>query len=132
MLQISMAIENIAKVRPPFNRFTIYSLFQTPRTFENVRKQYEEIGPLSKALYVIGPSGTGVGTEIPNTIFIDSTGSGLGNNWVVVALEEEEGCALVAEEIAVGKYIGFFTTNRLLAARSVSILKSCLSGTSIA
>jgi hypothetical protein len=39
--------------------------------------------------------------------FLDSNCSGLEKNWVIIALAQDEGCALIAEELEAGRYRGF-------------------------
>jgi hypothetical protein len=58
---------------------------------------------------------------------IDSTSSGLENNWVIIVLAQDEGCALIAEEFEAGRYRGFFTINLNLAIRCMEVLKGFLS-----
>jgi hypothetical protein len=50
----------------------------------------------------------------------------LEKNWVIIALAQDEGCALIAEEFEAGRYRGFFTTNQNLANRCMGVLKSLL------
>lgn len=45
---------------------------------------------------------------------------------MIIALAQDEGCALIAEELEAGRYRGFFTTNRNLANRCMGVLKSLL------
>jgi hypothetical protein len=47
-------------------------------------------------------------------------------NWMIIALAQDEGCALIAEELEAGRYRGFFTTNQNLANRCMRVLKSLL------
>jgi hypothetical protein len=42
---------------------------------------------------------------------IDSNGCGLEKNWTIMALAEDEGCALIDEESKSGKYKVVFTNN---------------------
>lgn len=126
MLLLSKGIENIVRIKPPFNRYTLLSLFQMVRNFNNVKEQYIEIAPLVKKLYLLGVDGLASGISLPTTEIINSTGSGLENNWLIIALAQEEGCALVAEEFEVGRYRGFFTTNQNLVNRSLEVLKDLL------
>ncbi|MFY9868819.1 MAG: hypothetical protein WAK17_03800, partial [Candidatus Nitrosopolaris sp.] len=56
--------ENIVRVKPPFN---ILSLFQMVRNFNRVKEQYIAIAPLTKKLYLIGPTGLAAGIRLPNT-----------------------------------------------------------------
>jgi hypothetical protein len=65
-------------------------------------------------------------TRLPNTEIIESTGSGLEKNWLIIVLAEDEGCALVAEEFEPGRYRGFFTTNLNLANRCLEVLKGAI------
>jgi hypothetical protein len=55
----------------------------------------------------------------PNAEIIDSTGSGLEKNWVIIVLAQDEGYALIAEEFEAGRYRGFFTTNRMYVLLSI-------------
>ncbi|MEO9321615.1 MAG: DICT sensory domain-containing protein [Nitrososphaera sp.] len=126
MLQVSRGIENIARVRPPFNKFVYLALFQKPSNFQAVRKQYETIAPLTKGTYIIGPAGTGAGSRPTNAFIVNDTGSNLEHNWLVIALAEDEACGLVAEEFEPGNYRGFFTTNKRLVVRSVQILQALM------
>ncbi|MBA3750862.1 MAG: hypothetical protein H0X03_08255 [Nitrosopumilus sp.] len=127
MLLLSRGIENIVKIKPPFNKFTLISLFQRNSNFNNVKEQYVTISPLTKKLYLIGGNGLASGVNLSNiTDIIDSYGCGLENNWIIMALAEDEGCALIAEEIRTGKYRGFFTNNRNLAIRCLNILNDLL------
>jgi hypothetical protein len=100
MLLLSRGIENIVRVKPPFNKFVLLSLFQRVSNFNNsVKEQYTEMAPLTKKLYLIGGRGLAAGIRIPNTEIIDSNRSGLEKNWVIIALAQDEGCALIAEEL---------------------------------
>jgi hypothetical protein len=126
MLLLSRGIENIVRVKPPFNKFVLLSLFQRVSNFSSVKEQYTEIAPLTKKLYLIGGRGLAAGIRLPNTEIIDSNRSGLEKNWVIIALAQDEGCALIAEELEAGRYRGFFTTNRNLANRCMGVLKSLL------
>ena len=123
MLSLSEGFENIVRVKPPFNRYIMLSLFQMVRNFDSVEEQYIAITPFTKKLYLIGPPGLAAGIRLPNTEIIQSTGSGLEKNWFIIVLAEDEGCALVAEEFETGRYRGFFTTNLNLANRCVEVLK---------
>jgi hypothetical protein len=128
MLSLSRGIENIVRVKPPFNRYALLSLFQRVSNFNDVKDQYIEIAPLTKKLYLIGGRELAAGIRLPtNAEIIDSTGSGLEKNWVIIVLAQDEGCALIAEEFEAGRYRGFFTTNRNLAIRCMGILKGLLS-----
>jgi hypothetical protein len=126
MLHISRGIENIVRVKPPFNKFSLYACFQAAENFTNVKEQYEEISSLTKSMYIIGPPGIAAGSTLYNTTIIENVGSGLERNWIVMAVARDEGCALVAEEIGSGKYRGLFTTNLNLVNRSVAILRKAL------
>jgi hypothetical protein len=57
------------------------------------------MAPLTKKLYLIGGRGLAAGIRIPNTEIIDSNRSGLEKNRVIIALAQDEGCALIAEEL---------------------------------
>lgn len=128
MLSLSRGIENIVRVKPPFNRYALLSLFQRVSNFNDVKDQYISIAPLTKKLYLIGGRELAGGIRLPpNAEIIDSTGSGLEKNWVIIVLAEDEGCALIAEEFEAGRYRGFFTTNRNLAIRCMGVLKGLLS-----
>ena len=126
MLLLSRGIENIVRVKPPFNKFVLLSLFQRVSNFNSVKEQYTGIAPLTKKLYLIGGRGLAAGIRLLNTEIIDSNSSGLEKNWVIIALAQDEGCALIAEELEAGRYRGFFTTNRNLANRCMGVLKSLL------
>jgi hypothetical protein len=126
MLLLSKGLENIVRVKPPFNKFVLLSLYQRVSNFNSVKEQYTEIAPLTKKLYLIGGRGLAAGIRLPNTEIIDSDRSGLEKNWVIIALAQDEGCALIAEELEAGKYSGFFTTNRNLVYRCMGVLKSLL------
>jgi hypothetical protein len=123
MLSLSEGFENIVRIKPPFNRYIMFSLFQMIRNFDIVKEQYIAIAPLTKKLYLIGPTGLAAGIRLPNAEIIQSTGSGLEKNWLIIVLAEDEGCALVAEEFETGRYRGFFTTNLNLANRCIEVLK---------
>lgn len=128
MLSLSRGIENIVRVKPPFNRYALLSLFQRVSNFNDVKDQYISIAPLTKKLYLIGGRELAGGIRLPpNADIIDSTGSGLEKNWVIIVLAQDEGCALIAEEFEAGRYRGFFTTNRNLAIRCMGVLKGLLS-----
>ena len=128
MLSLSRGIENIVRVKPPFNRYALLSLFQRVSNFNDVKEQYISIAPLTKKLYLIGGREMAGGIRLPpNAEIIDSTGSGLEKNWVIIVLAQDEGCALIAEEFEAGRYRGFFTTNRNLAIRCMGVLKGLLS-----
>lgn len=128
MLSLSRGIENIVRVKPPFNRYALLSLFQRVSNFNDVKDQYISIAPLTKKLYLIGGRELAGGIRLPpNAEIIDSTGSSLEKNWVIIVLAQDEGCALIAEEFEAGRYRGFFTTNRNLAIRCMGVLKGLLS-----
>lgn len=128
MLSLSRGIENMVRVKPPFNRYALLSLFQRVSNFNDVKDQYILIAPLTKKLYLIGGRELAGGIRLPpNAEIIDSTGSGLEKNWVIIVLAQDEGCALIAEEFEAGRYRGFFTTNRNLAIRCMGVLKGLLS-----
>jgi hypothetical protein len=126
MLLLSEGFENIVRLKPPFNRYTMLSLFQTVSNFNSVKEQYIAIAPLTKKLYLIGARGLAVGIGLPNTEIIDSTSLGLEKNWLIIVLAQDEGCALVAEEFETGRYRGFFTTNLNLANVCLEILKGSI------
>jgi len=128
MLLLSRGIENIVRVKPPFNRYTMLSLFQRVSNFNDVKDQYMSIMPLTKKMYLIGGRELAAGIRLPpNTEIIDSAGSGLEKNWVIIVLAQDEGCALIAEEFEGGRYRGLFTTNLNLAMRCMEVLKGFLS-----
>ena len=78
-------------------------------------------------MYLIGNKNLTAGISIPNLAdTIDSTGCKLEKNWIIIAIVEDEGCALVAEEIKSGRYRGFFTNNRNLVIRCLNILNDSL------
>jgi hypothetical protein len=108
MLLLSRGIENIVQVKPLFNKFVLLSLFQRVSNFNSVKEQYTGIAPLTKKLYLIGGRGLAAGIRLLNTEIIDSSSSGLEKNWVIIALAQDEGCALIAEELEAGRYRGFF------------------------
>jgi hypothetical protein len=54
MLLLSRGIENFVRVKPPFNKFVLLSLFQRISNFNSVKEQYTEMAPLTKKLYLIG------------------------------------------------------------------------------
>ena len=127
MLMLSRGIENIVRIKPPFNKFTLVSLFQKSSNFIDVKEQYATIFPLTKALYLIGPTSLSEYSVVVNTaIIIDSTGLGLVNNWIILAIADDEGCALVAEEVKYEKYRGFFTNNLKLVITCLDILNDIL------
>ena len=126
MLLLSKGLENILRIKPPFNKFVLLSLFQRISNFNSVAEQYATISSLSKKTYLIGAQGLAQGTNLSNVEIIDFTDSGLENNWVIIAIASDEGCALVAEEFKPGRYRGFFTTNRNLTNRCLIILRDLL------
>ncbi len=126
MLLLSKGLENILRIKPPFNKFVLISLFQRISNFNSVVEQYTTISPLSKKTYLIGGKGLAQGINLSNAEIIDFTDSGLENNWVIIAIANDEGCALIAEEFKPGRYRGFFTTNRNLTNRSLNIVRELL------
>jgi hypothetical protein len=48
MLLLSNGLENILRIKPPFNKFILLSLFQRKSNFNSVAEQYATISPLSK------------------------------------------------------------------------------------
>ncbi len=77
MLLLSRGTENIVRVKPPFNKFVLLSLFQRDSNFNSVKEQYTGIAPLTKKLYLIGGRGLAAGIRLLNTVIIDSNRSGL-------------------------------------------------------
>jgi hypothetical protein len=126
MLLLSQGLENIVRIKPPFNKFTLLSLFQSKSNFNSVTEQYRIISPLSKKTYLIGEKGLAQGINLSNVEIIDFSNTGLEKNWVIIAIAIDEGCALIAEEFKPGRYKGFFTTNKNLTNRCLSILKKLL------
>ena len=126
MLLLSQGIENIVRIKPPFNKFVLLSLFQKKSNFNFVAEQYSNICPLTKKTYLIGENGLAQGINLTNVEILDFTGTGLERNWVITAIARDEGCALVAEEFRPGKYKGFFTTNRNLSNRCLNVLTKLL------
>jgi hypothetical protein len=127
MLLLSRAIENIVLIKPPFNKFTLISLFQRNSNFDVVKEQYITIAPLTKKLYLIGNKDLAAGVGLPNLAdTIDSNGCNLEKNWIIIGLAEDEGCALIAEEFKSGIYRGFFTNNRNLVIRCLNTLNDSL------
>ena len=126
MLLLSKGLENILRIKPPFNKFLLISLFQRISNFNSVAEQYTTISPLSKKTYLIGGKGLAQGINLSNVEIIDFTDSGLENNWVIIAIANDEGCALIAEEFKPGRYRGFFTTNRNLTNRCLNIVRELL------
>ena len=66
------------------------------------------------------------GINLSNVEIIDFTDSGLEKNWVVIAIANDDWCALIAEEVRSDRYSGFFTTNRNLTNRYLNIIKEAL------
>jgi len=126
MLLLSKGLENILRIKPPFNKFVLISLFQRISNFNSVAEQYATISPLSKKTYLIGGKGLAQGLNLSNVEIIDFTDSGLENNWIIIAIANDEGCALIAEEFKPCRYRGFFTTNRNLTNRCLIILRELL------
>lgn len=126
MLLLSQGLENIVRIKPPFNKFVLLALFQRKSHFDAVAEQYATIIPLSKKTYLIGEKGLAHGINLSNVEIIDFTDFGLDKNWIVMAIANDEGCALIAEEFKPGQYKGFFTTNRNLTNRCTDILKELL------
>lgn len=127
MLLLSRGIENIVLIKPPFNKFTLISLFQRNSNFNDVKEQYLAIAPMTKKLYLIGNKDLAAGISIPNLAnTIVSTDCNLEKNWIIIALAEDEGCALVAEEFRSARYRGFFTNNRNLVIRCLNTLNDSL------
>jgi hypothetical protein len=91
-----------------------------------VAEQYVAISPLSKKTYLIGGKGLAQGINLSNVEIIDFTDSGLENNWIIIAIANDEGCALIAEEFKPSRYRGFFTTNRNLTNRCLNIIRNLL------
>lgn len=48
MLLLSKGLENILRIKPPFNKFILLSLFQRISNFNSVAEQYDTISLLSK------------------------------------------------------------------------------------
>ena len=119
-------LENILRIKLPFNKFILLSLFQRKSNFNSVAEQYATISPLSKKTYLIGGKGLAQGINLSNVEIIDFTDSGLEKNWVVIAIANDEGCALIAEEVRSDRYRGFFTTNRNLTNRCLNIIRESL------
>lgn len=126
MLSLSKGIENIVRVKPPFNKFILIALFQKLSNFYEVKEQYATICPLTKKTYLIGAKGLAEGISWPNLEIIDFTESGLDKNWIIISISNDEGCALVAEEFKPARFRGFFTTNLDLTYRSLGILRDLL------
>lgn len=126
MLLLSKGLENILRIKPPFNKFILLSLFQRKSNFDYVAEQYATIFPLSKKTYLIGEKELAKEINLSNVDVIDFTNTGLEKNWVVIAIANDEGCALIAEEFKPGRYRGFFTTNRNLTYRCLNIIKELL------
>jgi hypothetical protein len=126
MFLLSQGLENIVRIKPPFNKFILLSLFQRKSNFNSVAEQYRIISPLSKKTYLIGEKGLGKEINLSNVEVLDFSDTGLEKNWVILAIANDEGCALIAEEFKPGRYKGFFTTNRNLTNRCLDILKKLL------
>ena len=80
MLLLSKGLENILRIKPPFNKFILLSLFQRKSNFNSVAEQYATISPLSKKTYLIGGKGLAQGVNLSNVEIMDFTGSGLEKN----------------------------------------------------
>ena len=127
MLLLSRGIENVVRIKPPFNKFTLISLFQRNSSFDDVKEQYITLSPLTRKLYLIGESGLASGVNLSNVGgIIDIEGSDLEKNWIILSIAEDEGCGLVAEESKPGRYRGFFTNNHALVDRCLSTLNDSL------
>ncbi len=126
MLLLSQGLENIVRIKPPFNKITLLSLFQSKSNFNSVTEQYRIISPLSKKTYLIGEKGLAQGINLSNVEIIDFADTGLEKNWVIIAIAIDEGCALIAEEVKSDRYRGFFTTNRNLTNRCLNIIRESL------
>lgn len=126
MLALSKGIENVVRVKPPFNKFFLIALFQRISNFYEVVEQYSTICPLTKKTFLIGSKGLAEGTRLSNVEIVDFTGSGLEKNWIIISISNDEGCALVAEEFKPARYRGFFTTNLYLTNRCLNVLKDLL------
>ena len=126
MLLLSKGLENILRIKPPFNKFILISLFQRINNFNSVSEQYATISPLSKKTYLIGGKGLAQGINLSNVEIIDFTDAGLENNWIIIAIANDEGCSLIAEEFKPSRYRGFFTTNRNLTNRCMNIIRELL------
>lgn len=59
---------------------------------------------LVKKLYLLGGGDLAPGISLPNTEIFNSTGSGLENNWLIIELAQEAGCALNVGEFEVVRY----------------------------
>ncbi|HYO05508.1 MAG TPA: hypothetical protein VER14_00810 [Phototrophicaceae bacterium] len=102
-------------------------MFQQNSNFNAVKEQYITISPFTKKLYLIRDTELASGVNMPNvTDIIGSTGCGLEKNWIIIALVEDECCALIAEELQSGKYTGFFTNNLELVIRCLNTLNDLL------
>jgi hypothetical protein len=126
MFLLSIGIENIIRVKTPFNKFVLSLLFQRVSNFNSVKEQYTEVAPLTKKLILIGGKGPASGIRLPNTEIIVSNRSGLKKNWVIIAFAQDQGCTLIDEEFEAGRYTGFFTINWNLVNRCMGVLKSLL------
>ena len=103
------------------------SLSQNNSNFNAVKDQYITIAPLTKKLYLIGNKDLAAGVSLSNLAdTIDSNGSNLEKNWIIIGLAEDEVCALIAEEFKSGMSRGFFTNNRNLVIRCLAILNDSL------
>ena len=102
-------------------------MFQRNSNFNAVKEQYITVSPLTKKLCLIGDKELASGVNMPNvTDIIGSTGSGLEKNWIIIALAEDECCALNAEKLQSRKYTGFFTNNLKLVIRCLNTLNDLL------
>jgi hypothetical protein len=72
MLLLSEGFENIVRIKPPFNRYIMLSLFQMVENFNSVKEQYMAIAPITKKLYLIGPTGLAADIRLPNTEIMKS------------------------------------------------------------
>jgi hypothetical protein len=105
----------------------VRSLTQNKSNFNAVNEQYITIAPLTKKLYLLGNKDLAAGVSLSNLEdTIDSNGSNLEKNWIIIGLAEDEGCALIAEEFKSGMYRGFFTNNRNLVIRCLNTLNDSL------
>ena len=104
---------------------SIIRLRDTAHTLVRKSTSYNPIEFWDRLL--IGPTSLSEYSVVVNTaIIIDSTGLGLVNNWIILAIADDEGCALVAEEVKYGKYRGFFTNNLKLVITCLDILNDIL------
>jgi hypothetical protein len=105
----------------------LVSLFQRNSNFNGVKDQCITISPLTKKLYLIGNKNLASGVNLSNiTDIIDSIGCGLEKNWTIIALAEDEGCVLIAEEFQSGKYKVVFTNNLKLVIMCLNTLNDLL------